>query len=257
MSGITFLSENYTDSAEYSITTGTENAQFPLENLRNDSPSVKFRGVGSVAVIVFDLLQTRDIDYIAVAADPLESFLVNTITAKTSVTTDFSSSPVYPIAISMGQTIGYGTFTEVTHRYVELTITGSGGFTELGKVFVGKGLNLPLNSVSIDSFKYQYDDKATIRQNKYGQKFIDKTNQTKVLGGEIQYCTKEEQETLDDMAIRHGESYPLWMILDPNNEAMNEGEFKLMIYGYNEGTISWSASGGQLYSISVQIKQAI
>jgi hypothetical protein len=257
MSGITFLSENLFDSATLSLTTGTENAQFPLVNLQNDSPSIKFRGVGSTAVILIDLLTTRDIDYIAVAADPIESFLVTSVSAKTSLTTDFSLSPTYLLDLSVSQTIGYIQFTEVTHRFVELTLVGSGGFAELGKVFIGEGLNIPLNSLSISSFKYGYDDRSTVRQNKYGQKFIDTTNQTKMLGGQIEFCTQEEQELLDDMLIRHGESYPLWMIVDQNEEAMNDGQFKLTIYGYNEGKLQWSADGGQLYSTSVEVKQAI
>jgi hypothetical protein len=257
MSGLSFLSENLTDTATFSMTTGTENAQFPLENLKNDSPSVKFRGVGSTSVIVIDLLVTRDINYVAVAADPLESFQITSASFKTSATTNFSLSPSYSIDLSMEQTIGFKNITEVSHRYVELTLIGSGGFTELGKIFVGKAINIPLNSVSIDSFKYSIKDKSVIRQNKYSQKFIDVINQVKTLSGTIQYCTKDEQEELDDLFIRHGQAYPLWIILDENSEAMNEGKFKLTMYGYFETDPSWSADGGQLYTASMEMSQAI
>jgi hypothetical protein len=257
MSGITFLSENFVDSANLSLTTGTENSQFPLVNLKNDSPSIKFRSVGSTAVVVIDLLTTRDLDYVALVADPIDSFKISSASIKTSLTNDFTLSTAIPVSLSVAQAIGYVNFTEVTHRFIELTLVGSGGFAEIGKVFAGKGLNIPLNSISISSFKYGYTDNSTVRKNDYGQKFIDKTNQVKNLGGTIEHCTKDEQELIDDMLIRHGKTYPMWMLIDQNEEAMNDGQFKLTIYGYNEAGLEWSADGGQLFTTSIEIKQAI
>jgi hypothetical protein len=257
MSGITFLSNNLFDNATLSLTTGTENAQFPLSNLKNDSPSIKFRGIGNTAVILIDLLTTRDIDYVGVCGDPSDLFLINSASFKTSLTTDFSLSPSYNITLSNEHSIGYRQITEVTHRYVQLTIIGSGGFTELGKVFVGKALNIPLNSLSISSFSYGYKDKSIVRKNRYDQRFIDQLNTIKFLGGQIEYCTKDEQEDIDDMLIRHGQALPLWMIVDQDEEAMNSGQYKLTIYGYLNSDIEWSSAGGQLYSTSIEIGQAI
>lgn len=257
MSGITFLSDNLYSEASVSLTTGTENAQFPLSNLKNDSPSVKFRSIGSTAVLLIDLLATRDIDHVAIAADPIESFLITSASFKTSITTDFSLSTSHTIDLSVEQAIGFKSITQVSHRYVELTLIGSGGFTEIGNIFIGKGVNLPLNSYSISSFKYSYSDQANIRRNKYGQRFIDTRNNIKSISGTIEYCTKDEQETLDNMLLEHGQSYPLWVVLDPGSEAINDGKYKLTMYGYMENEISWSASGGQLYTIQIDMRQAI
>lgn len=257
MSGINFLSDNLFDDATISLTTGSENAQFPLENLKNDSPSVKFRGVGATAVILIDLLVTRDIQYVAVCADPGAGFLITSASFKTSATTDFSLSTSHTIDLNNQQTIGLKKIDTVSHRYVELTLTASSDFTELGKVFVGTALNIPQNSLSISSFNYGYNDRSKIRLNDYGQKFINKLNTTKTIAGDIEFCTKEEQESIDNMLIDKGESYPLWMIVDENSEAMNDGNFKLAIYGYVEGDLEWSANGGQLYSTSIKVKQAI
>ena len=46
MSGINFLSENLTDNATFSLSTGTENTQFPLTNLINNTTTKKFRSIG-------------------------------------------------------------------------------------------------------------------------------------------------------------------------------------------------------------------
>lgn len=257
MSGITFLSDNLFDNATISLTTGTENAQFPLVNLQNDSPSVKFRGIGNTTVILIDLLTTQDITYVAVAADPANSFLITSATFKTSVTTDFSLSTMYTVDLSNDQGIGFKTIPEVNHRYVQLTLTGTGGFTELGKVFIGEAINIPQNSLSISSFAYGYADRSIIKENRYGQKFIDLINTVKSISGDIEFCTKDEQETIDNMLLDHGQSHPLWIIVDENSEAFNEGNFKLTMYGYMENDISWSASGGQLYNTTINMKQAI
>jgi hypothetical protein len=136
-------------------------------------------------------------------------------------------------------------------------LVGSGGFAELGKVFVGKSINLPLNSLSIGSFSYGYNDKSIIKKNKYDQRFIDQLNKVKSLGGNIEFCTKDEQETLDNMMLDRGQSLPLWMIVDPDELAMNDGQYKLTIYGYMTNEISWSAAGGQLYTASIEMSQAI
>jgi hypothetical protein len=257
MSGISFLSENYTDSGVFSLLSGTENAQFPLENLRNDSPGVKFRSVGSTSVILIDLQTTRNINYLAVAADPLDSFLVSSVKIKTSTTTDFSLSTEHNIPLSVEQAIGYMAVTAVSHRYVRVELTGSGGFSEIGKIFVGEAINLPLNSFSISSFQYSVKDASAIQKNEYGQRFINNLNQIKELSGTIQYCTKAEQETLDDMLIRHGKRYPLWIILDEASEAMNSGNFKLSMYGYLDKDPQWKADGGQLYTVDIEMSQAI
>jgi hypothetical protein len=256
MACLKFLSENFADTAQLTLTTGTVNAQFPLSNLQNDSPSKKFRGVGSTVVIEIDLLQTRDLDTIAFMASPTEELNIISASVKTSVTNDFSLSVAYPMDLSSSENMGIVTIPEVSNRYVELTLTSS-VYSELGKLFIGKAFTLEQNGLSIDSFSYKREDQSTITRNRYGQAFIDQLNKVKFLGGSIEFANKEEQEDLDDMFIRHGESLPLWLIIDEDNEAMNDGQFKLSIYGYLTASPVWSASGGRHYNTTIEIRQAI
>ena len=130
MSGINFLSDNYTDNANLSITTGAENTQFPLGNLQSDSPSYKFRSTGNTVVVEMDLSTTRAIDTIALVGDPTGSFGVTAVSVKTSVTTDFSLSTPIPISISSEHNLGIEFITEVSHRFVEITLTGTGSYCE-------------------------------------------------------------------------------------------------------------------------------
>ena len=256
MSCLKFLSENLYNTAQVSLTVGTVNAQFPLANLKNESPSVKFRSIESTCVILVDLLQTRDFDSFALAGSPTEQLNIISAEIKTSTTTDFTMSTAIPIDLSSSELIGFKFFTEVSKRYVQVTLVSS-VFCEVSQIFIGKSLELEQIALSIDSFSYQRSDQSSKSLNRYGQVFIDKLNQIKSLGGSIEFANKDEQEDLDDMFIRHGETLPIWMIVDTDNESMNDGKFKLTIYGYIQEMPTWSAVGGQLYNASISVKQAI
>jgi len=257
MSGINFFSDNYVDNAVMSITTGAENTQFPLGNLQNESPSNKFRSTGNTVVIQLDLSTTRTIDTIAVVGDPTGTFGVTAMSVNTSVTTDFSLSTANAISLSSEHNIGYSFITSVSHRFVEITLTGTGSYSEMSNIFVGEKINLSQNSLSLGTFRYGYKDKSTIRRNRYGQSFIDTRNLQKFLAGTLEYCTKDEQEELDDMFIRHSRNKPIWMVIDPDSEAINEGQFKLATYGYLEESPRWSATGGQTYNAALRILGAV
>lgn len=257
MSGINFLSDNLTDNATLSLTSGTANAQFPLNNLLDDTTTRKFRTTGNTAVIQIDLLTTRDIDTIAVVGDSTGSLGITSMSVKTSVTTDFSLSVANAITLSSVHNMGYEFITAVTHRFVQITVTGTGSYVEISKLFIGERTNLANNSLSIGSFKYKHTDRSSFRRNEYGQKFIDVRNKTKVLSGALENCDVTEQETIDDMYIDHGETKPLWMIVDPNSDAMNVGNFKLSIYGYFNRMPDWSSVGGQLYNTNLSLEQVV
>lgn len=257
MSGINFLSDNFMDTGSKTVTTGAENAQFPLSNLNNDATTIKFRSVGNTVVVEVDMLQTREFDTIAVVGDSTESLGITDMSFKSSLTTDFSLSTPQSITLSSEHNIGYLQFTSITHRFVEFTFTGTGSYAEISKIFIGKAINLPQNSLSISSFRYGYTDKTNAKVNQYGQKFIDIRNQVKFLRGNIEFCTKTEQEQLDDMFIERGRSAPIWMIVDPNSDGMNVGQFKLAMYGYLLRSLVWSAVGGQLYNTHVSMDQVV
>lgn len=256
MAGINFLSDNLFKSANVTITTGTANAQFPVSNLQNDSPSIKFRSTGNTVVLEIDLQQLSDIDTLTVIGDPTETFGMTAVTYKTSVTTDFSGSPVYSVTLDPTQNMGYSYITQVTHRFVEVTFTGQGSYVELGGIFIGQRVNIEQNNLSIASFNYGYSDKADTSESPYGQKFINERLLQKSISGTLEYCTKSEQQTLDDLYIKHGRHEPLWMIVDKDGDAINNGDTKLTIYGYFNRIPVWSASGGQTYNSTIRIKAA-
>lgn len=254
--GIAFLSDNLVDTAVMSLDTGTENAQFPLQNLKNEAAAKKFRSQENNVVIVFDLQETRTINTIALHGDTNENLGLTSASVRTSLTTDFSGSAVTNIPLSAEDIMGYVYMTSVDHRYVELTLSGTGVYAELSNIFIGERIELLQQNLSISSFKYGQRDKSRVSENDYGQVFVDKRNKIKTLGGTLEFCILSEQEILDDMFTKHGKSEPLWMIVDKDGEGMTRGEYKLTIYGYLQQRPNWTASGGKTYNASVSMNQA-
>jgi len=254
--GISFLSDNLVNDGVVTLTTGTENAQFPLSNVKNDATAVKFRSQENDVVMVIDVQQTRTMDTFAIHGDTNEELGLTSVSIKTSLTTDFSSSVAIPITLSAENLMGYEYIDPVSHRFVEITMSGSGSFVEVSNIFIGERIELLQQNLSISSFQYGFNDQSSVSANKYGQKFIDKRNKIKTLGGAVEFCIKAEQEELDEMFIRHGSSIPLWMIIDKQSDGMNSGEYKLTVYGYFNSMPTWTASGGQTYNTSVDVQQA-
>jgi hypothetical protein len=256
MAGINFLSRNLLKDAIISLDTGTENAQFPLSNLFNDATAVKFRSNENSVVILIDCLVTSQIDAVAIHGDTNADLGLTSASFKTSLTTDFSSSPAHNIPLNALERLGFTFIEPVAHRYVELTLVGGGSFCEVSNVFIGERVNLPQQNLSISSFGYGLSDQSTASRNRYGQVFVDKRNKIKSLGGDLQHCLKSEQAELDAIWSRHGESLPLWVIVDQDGVATEGGPEALTIYGYLDKTPQWKSGGGQTWNTSISLTQA-
>lgn len=255
--GISFLSDNNVKDAVISLTAGTVNAQFPISNIKNDATVKMFRSNENNVVLLFDLQQTRTLDTVAIAGDGTNTLGLTSASIKTSLTTDFSGATAIPVPLSGEYNMGYEYFTAVDHRYVELTLAGTGSFVELSTIFLGQRINIEQNNLSIGSFRYGYTDTSEKRGNKYGTQFVDKRNKIKFITGGLEFCTKTEHDVLDEMFLRHGRSEPLWMIVDKDGESMTDGQYRLTIYGYFDKSPRWSAAGGQHYNATVRVDQAI
>jgi len=255
--GITFLSENLFDEGISTLTLGTENAQFPLKNLKQETTSRRFRSQENNVTIVVDLQQTRTINAFAISGNQTGNLGITLCEIKTSLTTDFSSSTAISVPLSGLHGFGYVLFEEIDHRFVEITLTGNGSFVDFSNLFIGEYINLEMNSLSVGSFGYGHVDRSRTSQNKYGVKFIDKLNQQKELSGDIEFCTKEEQEILDDLYIYHGTFRPLWVIVDQFSDGMNQGQYKLTSYCYFGDSPDWSANGGRTYTSSLSFEEVI
>lgn len=257
MSGLNILSENLINDATISLSSGTENAQFPLSNLLNESPALKFRSTTNTVTILLDATVTRTVDTVMLVGDATETIGVTAVTVKGSVTTDFSGSTAIPVVINSEYNMGIALPTAGSFRYWQVEVTGTGSFVEIGNIALGERVQLTENNLGINSFQYKHNDKSDVYENEYDQKFVDTKNAVKSITGRIEYCTKTEQDTLDEIYRRHGRHLPLWMIIDENSDGMIDGLFRLSIYGHLLRGPIWKATGGQTYSSTITVKEAI
>ncbi len=256
--GIRFLCENYISNANLTLDTGVANAQFPLDNLKNPATMKYFRSESNSAVIVIDLQQVANIDTFAIIGNTNRTFGISAASIKTAPSTDFTLATSYPIPLSPEQNMGYIFLeTPVAHRYVELTLTGTGSYIELGRFLVGEHLYLPQNNLDLNSFSYGYTDRSRVSQNLYGQRFVDERPMTKQLSGSIKYCTKDEMDSLDDLFMRFGIHEPFFMVTDIGGNSFIDSEYKGSIYGYLTRMPKWSADGGHLYTTSIELDEVV
>ena len=255
--GIRFFCENYVDGADITVTEGVENIQFPKENLMNSATAKYFRSESTTTKIVLDLQQTAPISCIAIFGNKSGIFGISSASFKTSIGNDFTAATSYNIPLNAQSNMGYVFIDEVSHRYVEITMTGTGSYTELGRVLIGDHFYLPYNNLSIGSFGYGAKDKSVTSENTYGTKFIDKRPEVKTLTGSLEHCTKDEMDNLDDMFIAKGTHEPVFMVMDINGGSFIDSEYKTSVYGYLTSRPQWSASGGQLYTTTIAIDEIV
>ena len=256
MSNIKFLSENLVDNATITLSDGTANAQFPVSNLKNESPAIIFKSVTASVKIQFDMITTSPVTAIGIVGDSTGELGFTSANLRYSTTTDFSGSPVLPLDLSAEFNMGITFITEVDRRYWEVELIGATN-VELGNIFIGKELALPFQNYSIGSFTYLHTDNSTIRGNQYGQNFIDVRNLQQKLRGNIEYADKTEMQALDDMFKYHGRHKPVWVIVDSDDGALSDGKYRFSTYGYFEQFPTWQAVGGQHYNTSMTIQEAI
>jgi len=233
--GIRFVCDNYIETAEITVVEGIENAQFPISNLFNPTLGKYARLESQDVKIVIDLRQVRNIDSFAVLGNPQNTFGISSASFKTAALPDFTNSPSFDIELNAQQNLGYIFLQDpVAHRYVEFTFTGTGAYTEIGRIVIGEHFHLPQNNLAIGSFAYGYTDLSTITKNQYSQRFVDKRNLVKTLGGTIESCTKEEMDLIDTMFINNGRHDPIFMVTDIGGNSFIDSEHKLTVYGYFE-----------------------
>jgi len=255
MCKLTFLSENYVNDADLSIITGVSDSQFPLDNIKDLRTTKVFRSSDNTVELLVDLGVTQNIDSFAIVGSSTDGLGFTALTIKGSGSTDFTGSTPINIDLNQENNFGFKLFTEVNFRYWKLEFTGTGGFTEVSKIFLGKKIQFEENSFSQSSFRYVNNDNSRVSENEYEQPFVDIRTRNKTLSGTIQHMNRTEFDLLNEIFNRHGIRTPLWILTDPEGLSATDGEFLFSIYGRFARVRAISSSGFGLYNASLQIKQ--
>lgn len=254
MSTSTFLPDNLLLDASLILSTGTANAQYPLNNIKSNFSTKVFRSNESSVSIVIDLLSTRQIDFIALRGNFIDGLGFNTATIEGSATLVFPGSPT---SLDLSQKHSFA-FVDLgnyqSFRYWKLTLTGS-VYVEVANLFIGKKVQMSDNNIAL-GMSYVQNTMQSVQTNQYGQRFIDTYNVAKILQGEINYCNETEFNQLNDIQISNGERTPIWFTLDSQDSMMTDSKYMFAGMFYLTD-LNWKQAAPGLWNTPITLTECM
>jgi hypothetical protein len=254
---LTFMADNKSLTADYSMVTGSENAQFPLTNIKHDFTTKVFRSNETAVAILVDLQATSTVDSFCIVGSSVAGLGLGDMTIQGSATTNFTGATVIPVDIDAAYNFGFKLFDAASFRYWKLTINNTAGsYVEISNIYIGEKTQITTNGFSTPSFAYTSTDNSSIKRNRYGQRFIDSYNRINTLSGTVEHATQAEFTEINDVYMQNGTTTPIYFILDPDGTTATDGEFLFSGYFYLTNDLAWTYSGPQLYNISITLEEA-
>ncbi len=247
-----FGTNNLITNSTFSIVSGIEDSQHPLENIKIPITSKVFRSTGSSVEILIDTNTITDIDTFMMVGDNINGIGILTMSIYGSTTTDFSSSTEITIDISDEFNFGFKKFTSVAYRYWKVVLTGS-TYCELSNIYLGEATEITTNAITMGTFKYGVKENLKIDQNKYGNKFITQYNSMKSLGGTINLLNTSEYTTLQEIYNDHKMSVPLWFITCPDDELGTNSKYQYSGYFYLGKDLEFTNTNPLLWSTNLNL----
>ena len=123
-----FLHNNKVLTADISLSTGTENAQFPLSNIKHDFTTKVIRSYEDTISLVFDLKEILNVDSMMIVGNNITGLFFTSATIQYSGSTNFTGCTEHAINLSQEHNLGYLTHASTnTARYIQLNITNTSG----------------------------------------------------------------------------------------------------------------------------------
>lgn len=253
-----FFINNYLDDADLEMISGTENAQYPLSNLKLNFTTKTFRSNESSCSILIDLKATRPVDSFIIVGNALGSFGLNSIKLYGSPTQDFGPSTERVVQFSAEHNVGYLLFSEAQEfRFWKLELVGVPSFVEVANFFIGQKATLADNGLSANTFRFRQIDLSQVSKNDYNQQFVDRRNKVTQISGEFQLLLKDEYDILLQVYNDHGNHTPIWVILDPDSCLSNNGRWLYTGFFWIVGDMDATLVPPQLFNIPLRLEQVI
>ena len=253
-----FMSNNYgvASTTDYTITTGTANSQFPIENLRDPHTTKVFRSTGNTVEFTVDIKGLQTLDSFCLTGSSVDGLSLTACNIYLSPTNNFSGVTPKAVNLSSEFNFGYVTFSEESARYMRISLTGNGSYCELSNFYIGAATSFTNNGIDQASFKYEFVDNAKISKNKYNQKFINTYTTVKTLRGAIKTMNSTEFTTLNDLYKTHGVSEPIWVMFDSSGSIVTDGEYIFSGYYYFASQPKFSTRSGLLFDSNMVLEGA-
>lgn len=248
---IAFWSSNLVDQAVLSAS--NSNALFPLSNITDQRRTKVWRSTSNSDEIVLDLVETSDFDSFIAVSNPIDGFGVSTITIEANHVNSWGAPPFsQSCTFSAKYGIGLTEFTEQSYRFVRIVMTSTLGYCELSKVFLGSKIEAS-RGVN-QSWTYKDDDLSIIKENRYGQKFIDKIGRQRQFSGAMSNLTKDDMDLIFEIYDAKGKSNPFFIQIGCEDGINDINRFTSMVYFSTIPTITNRFFNN--YGLSLQMEEA-
>lgn len=195
------------------LTASSENALFPVSNIKQSRRSKVFRSLSNSDNVILDFQESSEINGIFIVADKRAGFGISTVTVEFNGTSNFTS-PAYSVSVPLSTKFGIGFVslaTPISYRFARIVMTSTLGYCELANVFIGK--EIPMQRTVSFGWSVKNDELSTKSFNRYGQMFVDSILRQKKFNFTLKNMTKEDLELFQTMTDRVGETKPFYIML--------------------------------------------
>lgn len=236
------------------ITASSENALFPVSNLKDYRRSKVYRSTSNTASVVLDFNETSEISSFLIAPDKRNGFGISTITLEFNGTNSWSS-PAHTEVVTFSTELGLGIhdFNTVSYRFCRIVMTSTLGYCELSKIFIGKALNIG-RSINF-GWSYKDEELSQSRVNRYGQKFTDIITRQKVINAAMSLLDKDQLDEFFKVYDTCGESKPFWVKIGCDNMINDNRRFSGPVF-FNDIPVITNSSFGR-YGLSMSLREAM
>lgn len=247
-----FYSNNLIDNS--TITASTENLNFPTSNLKDPRRTKVFRTLSNSDTLILDFQETSEIDSIFIVDEPRNGFGVSTLVFDLNATSNFTS-PAYSNSLTFSTThgVGFKSFPIQNYRFCRLSLSSTLGYCELSKIFIGKAIDLGKGP----NFSWSYQDKdlSIVKENRYGQRFVDIITRQKQVNMAFSLLNKDQLDKIFQIYDEKSTTKPFFFSVGCSTMINDPNRFSGMVY-LNSIPVITNTSFGR-YSLSMTLEEAM
>lgn len=255
-----FYHYNLVTQPTTTITASNEDAFFPASNIADARNSKVFRTTtGTTSVnVVFDFITTETVNAVLIQGGLDGLGFAGNLTIQANAT-DSWGAPSFSTTLTPNENFnkGYVSFADQSYRFWRINASNAGeDYVEIGKIFIGAKLVIDANVERNITFgwKWELEDNASIRKNRYGEAFIDEINKLYRITAAFKFLRETQAYNLLDAFYYVGKSKPLWLVVDADENFADTKE-RFMIYGYLEKIPEATNTHFGLFDISFGIQE--